>query len=65
MTAPRLDQIEALGLAVDDGLLSREEAISSLTDWSEGGLTALGAADLLEDWRSARSRYETAFRMLP
>lgn len=64
MTArtPLLDQIESLGEAVDDGLISRDEAITSLAEWSEGGLTRLGAADLIDDWKRARIRYARALR---
>ena len=58
---PLVDQIESLGLAVDEGLITREEAIASLVEWSEGGLTPLGAADLLATWRNARVRYSAAF----
>lgn len=63
MTAPTplVDQCEALGRAVDDGLISRDEAISSLAEWSEGGLTRLGAAGLIDDWKNTRIRYTRLF----
>lgn len=51
---PLLDQIEALGRAVDAGLITRGEAIESLAAWSEGGLTKVGAAGWLDDWKNAR-----------
>ncbi len=53
----RVDQIEALGRAVADGLIGQDEAVASLVDWSDGGFTALGAADMLNDWAGARERY--------
>jgi hypothetical protein len=64
VSTPRIVQIESLGLAMDQCLISREEAVASLVEWSEGGLTELGAADLLGDWRGARARYAAAFEGL-
>jgi len=58
---PLVDQIESLGRAVGDGLITRDEAITSLADWSEGGLTPLGAAGLIDDWKNARIRYTKVF----
>lgn len=60
MSAPLLDEIERLGKAVDDGEVSRDDAIKSLVDRSGGGLTLLGAADLADGWAGARTRYATA-----
>lgn len=61
MTAPLVDQIETLGAAVDDGTISRDEAIRNLAQWSDGGLTVLGATGLIDDWKSARAQYEAVF----
>lgn len=58
---PLVDQCEALGRAVTDGLISRDEAITSLAEWSEGGLTPLGAAGLIDDWKNTRIRYTNLF----
>lgn len=56
---PLVDQIEALGRAVDDGLVSRDEAVSSLAEWSQGGLTELGAARAIDDWKNKRTDYRS------
>ncbi|GGK62217.1 hypothetical protein Sme01_04180 [Sphaerisporangium melleum] len=63
MTArtPLVDQIEALGRAVDDGLISRGEAVASLAEWSQGGLTELGAAKAIDDWKNMRVRYTSLY----
>lgn len=52
---PRIRQAQSLGRAVDEGLISRAEAIASLVEWSHGGLTRIGAADLIDNWRSYES----------
>jgi hypothetical protein len=56
MTA-RIDQIEAYGRAVEEGLVPWDEATADLARLSEGGLTELGAADLIKHWHTARARY--------
>ena len=42
-----LAQVDALKLAMRDGLISEEEAIRLLFEWRQGGLTLLGADTLL------------------
>jgi len=59
MNVPLIKQIEALGRAVDDGLITRDEAIKNLVEWSHGGLAEVGAANLLDHWPEARERYRT------
>lgn len=50
------DVIEELGAAVDAGLLDREVAVLRLVEYSDGGLTHLGAADTLVSWQTYRAR---------
>lgn len=52
-----VDQIEELGAAVDAGLLPRDRAVQLLTEYSDGGLTRLGAADVLDNWQTTRAAY--------
>ena len=52
VTAPLIRQAMSLGRAVDEGVITRDEAIASLTRWSDGGLTPLGAADLIDNWKT-------------
>lgn len=53
-----INQLEAYGRAVEEGLLPRDEAVASVVRLSEGGLTESGAADLIDHWRTTRARYE-------
>lgn len=56
---PLVDLIEALGRAVDEGRISRDEAIADLTkSWR---LTPRGAADLIDRWKSVRAEYAAIF----
>lgn len=57
-----VNQLEAYGRAVEECLLPRGDAIADIVRLSEGGLTARGAADLLDNWRSTRARYEDIWR---
>lgn len=58
MTAMALvDKIEELGAAVDAGLLDPDIAVQQLVEYSDGGLTRLGAADMLARWQTARAAY--------
>lgn len=50
-------KIEELGAAVDAGLLNRQAAIQHLTEYSDGGLTPLGAESALGQWQTIRARY--------
>lgn len=52
-----VDDIEKYGRAVEDGEMTLKEAVSVLVAAREGGLTPLGAADLLANWRTACSEY--------
>lgn len=52
--------LEHLGQQLDAGEINLPRAAHLLQQYSDGGLTALGALDLMEDWRTARSRYEHA-----
>lgn len=58
---PLVDKIEEYGAAVDAGLIDRDTATQQLTEYSDGGLTKLGAADLLNTWQTARARYADIF----
>jgi hypothetical protein len=49
------DVIYAHGKAVDEGLITRCEAIEHLTKHYR--LTALGAVDVLNTWRTIHARY--------
>ncbi|MEV5629141.1 hypothetical protein [Micromonospora tulbaghiae] len=50
-------KIEELGAAVDAGLLDRATAVQHLTEYSDGGLTRLGADHMLTRWQTARATY--------
>lgn len=53
-----VDIIEMLGESVDGGLIDRPEAEILLSELSGGGLTVIGARDLLGRWREVRLQYE-------
>lgn len=57
MSTPRIKQINALGKAVEDGLITQDEAVERLVEFSDGRFTKVGAEDVLRDWRNAESRY--------
>lgn len=58
--------IRELGQAVQDGRVSRAEAVTELVDASGGYLTDLRAADLLDDYRHTEaSRVEDVPVMIP
>lgn len=53
MSAALVDQVAALKKAIVDGLVPQAEAVDLLVEWRDGGLTVLGAQDLLgcaPDW---------------
>jgi hypothetical protein len=52
-----VDDIEKYGRAVEVGEMSSQEAVSALVAARGGGLTPLGATDLLANWKTARSEY--------
>jgi hypothetical protein len=57
---PLADVINAFGRAVDEGLVSRDEAVEHLT--ADYGLTQLGAEDVLKTWQSIHERYEKSLK---
>lgn len=44
-----------LGAAVEAGSITHDDAVQQLMERSEGGLTALGAAEALTHWRTGGS----------
>lgn len=52
-----IDKIEELGAATDAGLLGRKIAAHQLQQYSDGGLTFVGALDCLNRWQTVRTRY--------
>lgn len=57
-----IHKIESLGQAVEQGLLTNEQAAHELQQYSDGGLTRTGAASVLRSWKTARSEYKKAPR---
>lgn len=53
---------EALGQAVSDGLLTRDEATQELVAFAEGGLTAVGVEGMIREWTTVRERYAREFQ---
>ncbi|MEU8543009.1 hypothetical protein AB0C52_23990 [Streptomyces sp. NPDC048717] len=53
-----VEDIEMYGRAVDNGTLTFQQAVLDMVTAQEGGLTSHGAADLLRNWKTARSKYE-------
>lgn len=51
------DKIEELGAAVDAGLVDRETATHQLQQYSDGGLTLVGARSALDRWQTVRAQY--------
>jgi hypothetical protein len=51
-----VDKIEELGAAIDAGQIGRDEAALQLQQYSDGGLTRLGAVDALAKWRTVRAQ---------
>jgi hypothetical protein len=56
-----VDNIEFYGRAAAAGDMTREAATAALVKASIGSLTETGAASLIADWQTARSRYENVF----
>lgn len=52
---------EALGQSVNEGLITREAAIQELVEFSDGGITRVGAADMIDNWQGVRAKYSKAF----
>jgi hypothetical protein len=51
---------EALGQSVSQGLITREAAIQELVEFSDGGITRVGAADMIDNWQGVRGKYVKA-----
>ncbi len=56
-----IDQIEMLGSAVESAWMSEAEAAQFLTEYSDGGLTLLGAVSALRRHRTIRDEYAQIF----
>lgn len=56
-----VDYIEELGEQVESGTLDKDTAVQRLVEFSEGGLTKLGAEDSLANWRTRRQEYTAIF----
>jgi hypothetical protein len=64
-----VDHIERIGQAVENGEMDRSRGVRELVHLSAGGLTSAGAADVIENWRTAYRPKETrpsdlAWRMI-
>lgn len=53
-----IDDIEFYGRAVAAREMTLDAATAALVETSNGGLTAAGARGLIQNWRTARGRYE-------
>lgn len=51
-----VDKIEELGAAIEAGRISRDEAAHQLQQYSDGGVTRLGAETALTKWRTVRAQ---------
>ncbi len=62
MTAPAptslVELVENLGPRVNNGSLSKEDAIQLVLEFSDGGLTRYGAETTLADWKTLRTTLE-------
>lgn len=58
---PLIDKIEAYGRAVDQGLITRDTAAADLAQASGGGLTEVGARDVIGTWKTTRASYQKTF----
>lgn len=47
--------VEQLGSQVDSGALPEADAVRMVFEFSEGGVTRVGAAGLLKDWKTLRA----------
>lgn len=54
-------EIERLGAHVAYGDLTQADAVQRVMEYSDGGLTRLGAADLMASPAQARGRYDRVF----
>jgi len=51
-----VELVEELGPRVDNGGLSEEHAIRLVFEFSDGGLTRVGAQSVLAQWKTLRAR---------
>lgn len=51
-----VDKTEELGAAYEAGQISHADAVHQLQQYSDGGITQVGAATLLAKWRTARAQ---------
>lgn len=51
-------KVETLGQAIADGLMGREAAVQELMEYTERGLTRLGAEHVLDNWWTYRAAME-------
>ncbi len=54
----RIDDIEFFGSRVDAGDIGREQAARLLAEASNGGLTILGARQVIDTWQGVRAQLE-------
>ncbi|MFB4306969.1 hypothetical protein [Actinomadura sp. GTD37] len=52
---PLVDQVELLGSAIEDGIITRDTAAELLIDHVNGRLTVPGALNYLDQWRTLRA----------
>ncbi|MFG3046321.1 hypothetical protein ACGFZR_15495 [Streptomyces sp. NPDC048241] len=57
-----VDDVEFYGSRVDAGDISRADAIRLLARDSQGGLTPLGAAQVIDTWQGVRDRLKQIYR---
>lgn len=50
-----VDQVELLGAAVEDGIITQDTAAEMLVEHAAGGLTVRGALSYLDRWRTLRA----------
>lgn len=55
------DLVEDLGPRVDSGQLSRDTAVQWVFEFSDGGLTRMGAESALGHWKTLRPQYVEVF----
>ena len=54
---------ESLGQAVAQNLIPRDAAIQELVEFSDGGITRVGATTMIDGWTEVRAKYEQAFKV--
>jgi hypothetical protein len=56
-----IDEIEHLGALRDAGQLTTAESTHRLQQFSDGGLTRIGAESAIQNWRTCRRDYTAVF----